>query len=309
MMRVTSNMLNSQLLLNLNRNGNRMTDLQTQLSSGRKINKPSDDPVGITYSMRYRAELASNEQYQDNVDGALSWLEFSDQMIGQVGSIIQRLKELTVQASNSTNPQSALNSIKTEVEQLKEQLIDIGNSKLNGKYIFNGQTYDKKPYDFPKDANNLSDTTLAGDLLTDSGDIKYIVGESIQLSINISGNDIFGSPDEKDDDHLFTMIDRLTSALRASDFPVISAQLDLLDSRLDKVMTARAEIGAKINRVELMDKRLEDLGLNLTDMQSKTEDADYEKLILQSKIQESIYNASLSAGAKIISNSLVDFLR
>lgn len=308
-MRVTSNMMNAQLLLNLNRNGNRMSDLQTQMSTGRKINKPSDDPVGITYSMRYRAELASNEQYQDNVDGALSWLEFSDQMIGQVGSIIQRLKELTVQASNSTNPQSALDSIKTEVEQLKEQLIDIGNSKLNGKYIFNGQTYDKKPYDFPKDANNLSDTTLAGDLLTDSGDIKYIVGDSIQLSINISGNNIFGNPDEKDGDHLFTMIDRLTTALGTSDFPAISSQLDLLDSRLDKVMTARAEIGAKVNRVELMGGRLEDLGINLTDMQSKTEDADYEKLILQSKIQESIYNASLSAGAKIISTSLVNFLR
>lgn len=309
MMRVTSNMMNAQLLLNLNRNGNRMSDLQTQMSTGRKINKPSDDPVGITYSMRYRAELASNEQYQDNVDGALSWMEFSDQMIGQVGSIIQRLKELTVQASNSTNPQSALDSIKTEVEQLKEQLIDIGNSKLNGKYIFNGQTYDIKPYDFPKDANNLSDTTLAGDLLTDSGDINYIVGDSIQLSINISGNDIFGNPDEKDGDHLFTMIDRLTTALGTSDFPAISSQLDLLDSRLDKVMTARAEIGAKVNRVELMGGRLEDLGINLTDMQSKTEDADYEKLIIQSKIQESIYNASLSAGAKIISTSLVDFLR
>lgn len=309
MMRVTSNMMNAQFLLNLNRSGNRMSDLQTQMSTGRKINKPSDDPVGITYSMRYRAELASNEQYQDNVDGALSWLEFSDQMIGQVGSIIQRLKELTVQASNSTNPQSALDSIKTEVEQLKEQLIDIGNSKLNGKYIFNGQTYDIKPYDFPKDANNLSDTTLAGDLLTDSGDIKYIVGDSIQLSINISGNAIFGNPDEKDGDHLFTMIDRLTTALETSDFPAISSQLDLLDSRLDKVMTARSEIGAKVNRVELMAGRLENLGINLTDMQSKTEDADYVKLILQSKIQESIYNASLSAGAKIISTSLVDFLR
>ncbi len=309
MIRVTSNMLNSQLLLNLNRNGNRMSDLQTQMSTGRKLNKPSDDPVGITYSMRYRAELSSNDQYQRNVDGALSWLEFSDQMVGQVGSILQRMKELTVQASNTTNPQSALDSIKTEVEQLKEQLIDIGNSKLNGKYIFNGQTYDVKPYDFPKDANNLSDTSGAGDLLTDQGEINYIVSDNIQLSINISGNDIFGSPEEKDDDHLFTMVDRLITALGAGDFPGISAELDQLDTRLDKVMTARSEIGAKVNRVELMSNRLEDLGINLTDLQSKTEDADYEKLIIQSKIQESIYNASLSVGSKIISNSLVDFLR
>lgn len=309
MIRVTTNMLNSQLLLNLNRNGVRMNDLQNQMSTGRKINKPSDDPVGITYSMRYRGELSSNEQYQANVDSALSWLDFNDTALGQVGSIIQRVKELTVQASNSTNPQSALTSIQTEIEQLKEQLIDIGNSKLNGKYIFNGQTYDQKPYDFVKDANNLSDTSDVGDLLTDAGNITFIVGESVQLSINVTGNSIFGSPEEKDDDHLFTMMDRLISALSTSDFVGIAGELDKLDTRLDKVMTARAEIGAKTNRVELMGGRLEDLGINLTDLQSKTEDADYEKLIIQSKIQESIYNASLSAGAKIISNSLVDFLR
>lgn len=308
-MRVTNNMMNSQLLLNLNRNGVRMNDLQTQMYTGRKLNKPSDDPVGITYSMRYRAELSSNEQHQANVDSALSWLDFNDTVVGQVGEIVQHLKELTVQASNTTNPQSALSSIKTEVEQLKEQLIDLANSKMNGKYIFNGENYDKKPYDFAKDANNVSDTSNAGDLLTDSGHINFIVGESIQLSINTSGNHIFGSPSEKDDDHLFTMIDRLTTALGNSDFPAISAELDKFDTRLDKVMTVRSEIGAKTNRVELMNTRLEDLGINITDMQAKTEDADYEKAIIQSKIAESIYNASLASGSKIISTSLVDFLR
>ncbi|WMT40666.1 flagellar hook-associated protein FlgL [Paenibacillus sp. D2_2] len=308
-MRVTNNMMSSQLLLNLNRNGVRMNDLQTQLSTGRKLNKPSDDPVGITYSMRYRAELSSNSQHQANVDSALSWLDFNDTVVGQVGGIIQHLKELTVQASNSTNPQSALDSIKTEVEQLKEQLIDLANSKMNGKYIFNGENYDKKPYDFAKDANNLSDTINVGDLLTDSGQINFIVGDSIQLAINTSGNEIFGSPSEKDDDHLFTMIDRLTTALGNGDFPAISGELDKFDTRLDKVMTVRAEIGAKTNRVELMNTRLQDLEINLTDMQAKTEDADYEKVVIQSKIAESIYNASLASGSKIISTSLVDFLR
>lgn len=309
MLRVTSNMMNSQLLLNLNRNGRATNETQLQLSTGRKLNRPSDDPVGMTYSLRYRTELSANTQYQSNVDSALSWLDYNDTALDQVGSILQRLKELTVKASNTTNPDSALSSIKTEVEQLKEQLIDIGNSKLNGKYIFNGQQYDTKPYDFEKDENNLSKTDGVGDLLTDSGSINFIVGENVQLPINVTGNTIFGNPSEQNDDHIFTMMDRLIGALGSSDFPTISSQLDKIDTRMEKVLTARAEIGAKTNRVELMAGRLEDMGINLTDLQSKAEDADYEKLIIQSKIQESIYNASLSAGAKIISTSLVDFLR
>lgn len=309
MIRVTSNMLNNQMLLNLNRNGVNMNKLQTQLTTGRKLNKPSDDPVGITYSMRYRAELSSNEQYQKNVDSAQSWLEATDTAVDQVGSILHRVKELTVQASSSTNPQSALDSINTEIKQLKEQLLDIGNSKINGKYIFNGQTYDKKPFDFPKGADNISDTTGAGDLTTDTGEINYIIGDNIQLSVNITGSDLFGSPADQNGDHIFTMLDRLSGALEQSEFGVISDQLDLINTRMDKVLTARSQVGAKTNRVELMQGRLTDLEVNLNDMQGNVEDADYEKVILNAKIQESIYNASLSTGAKIISNSLADFLR
>ncbi|OMF07029.1 flagellar biosynthesis protein FlgL [Paenibacillus amylolyticus] len=306
-MRITNNMLSSQLLLNLNRNAQQMNNTQTQLATGRKINKPSDDPVGITYSLRYRAELSSNDQYQKNVDSAISWLEFNDTVMNQAGNAVQRLRELTVQASTGTNPQSALDSINEEVKQLKEQLIDISNSKLNGKYIFNGETYDIKPYDFPSNADGTLDTTNATSVVTDKGKINFIVGESVQLPINVSGNEVFGT--ETEADNLFNIVNNIMKALTEGNQKELSNQLDNIDSRTDKMLAIRSEIGAKTNRVDLMMGRLDDLGINLTDLQSKVEDADYAELAMQSKIQENIYNASLSAGAKIISPSLVDFLR
>lgn len=305
MLRVTSNMMNSQLLLNLNRNARTMNDTQLQLASGRKINKPSDDPVGITYSLRYRAELSSNEQYQNNVDSAISWLDFNDTVLGQAGDVVQRLRELTVKASTGTNPQSALDSINEEVAQLKEQLVDIANSTLNGKYIFNGEKYTEKPYDFVIGADGTYDVTK--DITTDRGTINYIVGEGVRMPINMTGNDVFGKTGEPN--NLFSIIHNLSTALKDGDFGGVSAQLDLIDSRSDIILSARSEIGAKTNRVELMQDRLSDLNINLTDLQAKTEDADYEELIMKSKIQENIYNASLSVGAKIISTTLVDFIR
>ncbi|WP_405104793.1 flagellar hook-associated protein FlgL [Paenibacillus sp. FSL K6-1217] len=305
MIRVTSNMMSSQLLLNLNRNARTMNDTQLQLASGRKINKPSDDPVGITYSLRYRAELSSNEQYTKNVDSALSWLDYNDTVLGQAGDVIQRLRDLTVQASTGSNPQSALDSINEEVMQLKEQLVDIANSKLNGKYIFNGEQYTTKPYDFPKGADGTYDTSQ--EVITDAGQIQYIVGEGVQMPINLTGNAVFGATGESD--NIFSLINNLSSALKAGDLTGISSQLDKIDTRTETILSARSEIGAKTNRVELMQDRLSDLNINLTDLQAKTEDADYEGLIMQSKIQENIYNASLSVGAKIISTTLVDFIR
>lgn len=305
MIRVTSNMMSSQLLLNLNRNARTMNDTQLQLASGRKINKPSDDPVGITYSLRYRAELSSNEQYTKNVDSALSWLDYNDTVLGQAGDVIQRLRDLTVQASTGSNPQSALDSINEEVMQLKEQLVDIANSKLNGKYIFNGEQYTTKPYEFSKGSDGTYDTTLP--VTTDTGQIQYIVGEGVQMPINLSGNAVFGATGEAD--NIFSIINSLSTALKAGDITGVSSQLDKIDTRTETILSARSEIGAKTNRVELMQDRLSDLNINLTDLQAKTEDADYEELIMKSKIQENIYNASLSVGAKIISTTLVDFIR
>ncbi|MEK4734127.1 flagellar hook-associated protein FlgL [Paenibacillus sp. FSL L8-0641] len=306
-MRVTNNMLSSQLLLNLNRNSERMNNTQNQMATGRKLNKPSDDPVGITYSLRYRSELSSNEQYQRNVDSAVSWLDFNDTVMDQAGQIMQRVRELTVQASTGTNPQSALDSINKEIGQLKEQMIDVVNSQLNGKYIFNGQTYDKKPYDLPLNADNTHDTSGAASIATDTGNVNFIVGENVALPINVTGNEVVGI--STDADNLFTIFNQLSAALATGDIKASGDQLANIDSRVEKMLKVRSEMGAKSNRVELMQSRLSDLKVNLTDLQSKTEDADYAELLMNSKIQENIYNASLSAGAKIISASLVDFLR
>ncbi|WP_179281657.1 flagellar hook-associated protein FlgL [Paenibacillus sp. VTT E-133280] len=305
MLRVTSNMMNSQLLLNLNRNARTMNETQLQLSSGRKINKPSDDPVGITYSLRYRAELSSNEQYTKNVDSALSWLDYNDTVLGQAGDVVQKIRELTVKASTGTNPQSALDSINSEVMQLKEQLVDIANSTLNGKYIFNGEQYNTKPYDFAKGADGTYDVSKP--ITTDTGQIQFIVGEDVRMPISTTGNDVFGKTG--DADNLFAIINNLSVGLKAGDLKAVSGQLDIIDTRMETILSARSEIGAKTNRVELMQDRLSDLNINLTDLQAKTEDADYEGLIMNSKIQENIYNASLSVGAKIISTTLVDFIR
>lgn len=305
MLRVTSNMMSSQLMLNLNRNASRMNETQLQMSTGRKLNKPSDDPVGITYSLRYRGELSSNEQYQKNVDSAVSWLDFSDSTMNQAGEVLNRLKSLVVQASSETNDQSGLDSINQEVIQLKQQLVDIANSKLNGKYVFNGQQYDKMPYDFPTNPDGSVDTTTAPTITTDQGAVEYLVGANVKIGINVTGNDVFGSGN----DNVFAMMDRISQALKDGKHDDVSAELTSIESSANRLLSMRAEVGAKTNRIELMENRLGDLELNLTDLQSKTEDADYGELIVRSKIQENIYNASLSAGSKIIQPTLMDFLR
>lgn len=295
-LRVTSNMISTQVLRNLNRNLNKMAEQQNQLSTGRKINKPSDDPVGVTYSLRYRSELSANDQYSRNVDAALGWLDTTDSVMSQAEDVMNRLKELAVQASTGTNPQSALDSIASEFRELKKQLSDLGNTQINGKFIFNGQTYDIKPYD-------SNDPASAE---TDSGAVEYTVGQGVTFQINTSGNDFFG--EKNGTDNVFSIIDRMLTAMSTSSFSDIAKEVENIDSRLNKMVSVHAETGARTNRVELMQTRLENENLGLTELQSKTEDADIAELMIKSNVSSNIYQASLSAGAKIITPTLVDFI-
>jgi len=297
-LRVTQTMMSNQLIRNINNNMSRLSNWQTQLSTGRVINKPSDDPVGVTYALRYRSELTANTQYQSNVDSALSWLEFTDMLLGQVGDIVKRAKELTLQGSTGTNPQVAMNAVANEIIQLKEQLVNIANSQLAGKYVFNGQMYDRPPYP------NLGN---AGTTETDDGAVYYEVGIGTDLTINVTGNQVFGRA--ADQDNLFQVLERIANALLNGDKEGAAAEMNHLDSRYEKVVSVRSEVGAKTNRVELMQNRLLDLELNVTKLQSKTEDADIAEVLMRYQTDENVYRASLAMGSRVILTTLLDFLR
>ncbi|CAM3526626.1 flagellar hook-associated protein FlgL [Marinicrinis lubricantis] len=297
--RVTQSMMNMQLVRSLSNNMRRMDEWNTQLTTGRKINKPSDDPVGITYSLRYRSDLAANEQYQTNVDNSLSYLEYSDKMLSQAGDVLQRLNELAVKASNGTNPQSALDAIKSEVDELKKQMLDIANSQLNGKYIFNGQKTDIKPY---------ADEATASSVVTDPYLVKLEISQGVEMATNITGNDVFGLT--TDNDNVFKIMDELSTALSdPADFDAINDSIGKIETRMNQFLGVRADLGARINRVELVQTRLEDINLNLKSLQSKTEDADVAEVYTNLTMAENVYQASLSVGAKLIQPTLVDFLR
>lgn len=297
-LRVTPGMMHGNLMRNINHNLSRMEQQQNMLSTGRKLIKPSDDPTGITYSLRYRSELSMNEQYDKNVTTSLSQLGHTDTVLGQLNDMVQRVQELTVQALNDTNPQSALDAIAIEVGQIYEQAISIGNDTLNGKYIFNGQMTDKQPY------NSMNAA------IQDTDSEKFIMRFSAGVTVptNVTGQEVFGN--SADTDNLFKVLKDIENALTApNNKAALSAAKEQLTTRFDKLINIRSEVGARTNRVELIDQRLQDLTLSLNELQGKTEDADMAETIMKFNMEQNVYQASLSTGAKIVQPSLIDYLR
>jgi flagellar hook-associated protein 3 FlgL len=293
-LRVTQGMMQAQLLRNITNSVRKMGFDQNQESTGMKISKPSDDPVGITYALRYRSELSLNDQYQRNIDAAKSNVDHVDTVLGNLTDIFQRVNELTNQGVTGTNPQSALDSISAEMKQLGTAALSIGNDQMNGKYTFNGELTDIQPY-------------VTGAESTDNANINYQLAAGVTVPVNVTGNQVFGAGG--DTDNLFTVINGLQAAFSAGDLTAARNLMPQLTSRVDKILQTRSEVGARSNRVDLMDNRLKDLNMNLSALSSKTEDADMAEVIMKLQTDQNVYQASLSTGAKIIQPSLIDYLK
>lgn len=286
------------MLNSLRNNLSRLDKVQTQFSTGKLINRPSDNPVGLSYSMRYRSELAATEQYQSNLNLATSWLEQTDTMFDQSVKVMHRLKELAVSGASSEKNQAGRDAIAVEIDELFQQLKDIANTQLNGKYIFNGQKTDQAPY--PDD--NAYQTAIF-----DKGDISFELSRGILVQVNMNAGSFFG--EATDGDNIFATLAQLSADLKAGEIDAVGQAITKIDSRLETMLNSWSELGAKANRVELIDNRLKDSDLNLKALISKTEDADLADVITRLKIEENVYQASLAAGARIIMPSLLDFIK
>lgn len=307
-MRVTQSMLTNNLLRNLNASYSKMGKLQEQIESGTVISRPSDDPVVAIKGMDYRVELDKNNQYQRNLSQANTWLDTSDEALGQVGEVLLRVKELVVQASNGTNTADDRSVIETELSELKKQLRDIGNSKVGDDFIFSG-TQTSTPLYLEGDEGQNEAITESGK----TGTIKLNTFDGVSLQVNANASDIFHEMDTfmasvsellKSNASSQEISDALGSSIGTNGVTTIPG----LDKVNSDVLTLRAQIGAKQNRVELMQNRLQIQNVNVTKQMSENEDTDYALAITQLSAAESIHQSSLSVGAKIIKQTLVDFM-
>ncbi|GEN57095.1 flagellar hook-associated protein 3 [Halolactibacillus alkaliphilus] len=305
-MRVTQSMLSNNMLRNLSKSYTSMNKYMDQLTTGKKINRPSDDPVIAMKGMRYRTEVGNVEQFQRNITEMHTWMETSDDTLDETTQILNRLRDLTVQAANGTYEQNQREAIAKEVDQLQLQLVEAANTKVNNKYIFNGT----QTTGVNKDGELLKPVTLDDDgnpvVNLAPGDYQAVeleVTSGTRLQANVNPTNVYSQ-------ELFDDIKALSDALKSdvpdSDFDRF---ITIVDKHIDNTVSERADLGARMNRVELIESRLEGQRISARDMMSKNEDADIAEVIMNLTSQEAIHRAALSAGSRVIQPTLLDFLR
>lgn len=303
MIRITNGMLINELKYNLNNNYTNMDKYQRQLATGRKINLPSDNPAGLVKSLRLRTNLVEGEQYLANINEGINFMETTDAALGNLNSIMQRIRELAVNAANGTNDDSARRAIADEIKELTDQITIVANTSYGSKYIFAGTNVTQQPCQEDSDPDTFKWTG-------NNEALQLEIGVGVKLTINLtdsSMNNFFVG--NGTDPGVIDFCRELVNDIEAGNLDAVNAALTTADKFIDNLLTARSTIGAKVNRLELQQSRLDSTQISYTSLLSQNEDADIAEVIMNLKMQESVYRASLAAGARIIQPSLVDFLR
>jgi flagellar hook-associated protein 3 FlgL len=164
----------------LGKNRTEMSDLQTQAASQKRINKPSDDPIGTTKLLSSRTSERADAQYLKNMDFAKGFLDFSDQSLEELSNTLMRAKELALsQANDPSASESTRKAVATEVRQLYNQSLQVANRRLGNRYIFGGYQTLEKPFDDE------------GNYRGDRGEMMIEVNKGDYLPMNVAGDVIF----------------------------------------------------------------------------------------------------------------------
>lgn len=271
---------------------------QRQVSTGKRVLTPSDDPVGVAIGLGLRRDQSAVDAWNRNIDDSLTWLNTTDSALGQALDIVQRAHELAVQGGNGTLSAASRKLIADEVAGLRGQFVEVGNSSLGGRYLFGGTQTNREPFD---------PTALAATGPVNTQLMNREVAPGSVMSVNITADRLQKPPGATAD--IFTTLTNLSTALQTNDSTGIGTALAELAAHQDNISALRGEGAAKTNRLELTQSRFQAQKIATGDQLSRLEDVDMAQAITDLSMRESVYKAALATGARVIQPSLVDFLR
>ena len=288
--RVTHRSVAEAALANLQRNLRRVADLQDQVSSLKRIRTPSDDPVGAVSALKFRSQVGRREQIDRNLSDASAWLNTIDASLRGVLEHLNRARDLGIQGRNASLGSSERAALAAEVDQLRQGVLNLANTKYLDRPVFAGNARVATAYD------------VTGAYLGDDGVVERSIAPGQRLAVNATGDAVFGAAGST----VFDALTALSDSLRNDPTKIDAAVADL-DSATERVLGQLGDVGARGRRVDDMKSRNALTTDDLKSSLSEVEDVDITKALID--LQQTAYQAALAATARAIQPSLVDFLR
>jgi len=275
---------------NLSIASDEMNNANRIVSSGKRISDLSDDPVGLTQSLKIKSALSGLDQMGRNISLGKSWLASSESALSQVQELISDAKALSVQMASGTTGAAQRASASLTVQNILDEIVSLANTEVGGRYIFSGSKTDTAPF-------SSDGTTYYGN----DEPFAVKIGRDATVQVGRDGEEVFGT--------IFTTLSDLIDDLNGNNVAGIQASLTSLTAHLNEVSSKISDIGSKAGRIEIKENIMQDLKIVNTDRLSAIEDADIAEAIIDLKEKELAYQAALASSSKVMQLSLVDYLK
>lgn len=298
-LRISDNFQNQTRIRWISDNRSRAAELERNIATGRQLHQASDDPTAAARVMRHDLRLQRLGQYQRNVNNARQWVAVADQAVQALSRNLSRAKTLAVQAGNSVLDVEQRAAISADVRTLREEMLVIGNSEASGRPLFAGTADVTEVYD------------AAGNYLGDNGVIEHNIDAAEVIAIGEPGTNVFGvsNPGDPFNGSVFEMLDELATAIDANDTAAIRAGIEAVDVAINRVGAANGRIGARALQLDAAELRQGTEQETVLAHRTELRDTNVVEAIVELQSAQASYEASLSATARTLSRSLLDFLR
>ncbi|MCS5696631.1 flagellar hook-associated protein FlgL [Desulfofundulus thermocisternus] len=419
-MRITHSMIAGRLVSAIQLNLEGLVKSQERMSTGKKVNRPSDDPSGTSQIMAVMADLSATRQYLRNIQDGLSWLNQGDATMGDATGLLHQARTLAVQGANGTLTRDDMALLAQQVDGIIDSMVNVGNASLGGKYIYAGINNNYPPFERAKssdasgylqividgnlykinksvydtsdtkkitmqttdnnnititltreanktyieekdkndptktirtityysfsgtmnlpDANNVdeqiplagsitieekpnisggTDKTIASiDLIIfkgDSGRVQREISAGSVVDVNSNGKEVFLNQPAANEDqtkpNIFEKLYLLRDALNTGDYESVEKSLGNMDNAMNWLMEHRVAMGSRTSHLESLQSQLQDQEVRLTGVLSGLQDSDIARAAIEFQQKQLSYQAALSAGARLLQTSLLDYLR
>jgi flagellar hook-associated protein 3 FlgL len=299
MERISTLMTQSLSIASVESDLERMTATQQQLSSGKQINQPSDDPFGAAQALDLTSTLSGIGDNISNVNDGTAWLQATDGALSSMNNSVQRARELLVEGANGTLSSSELGSTAQEIDQLIESVKSDANAKYANQYVFSGTATTTSPY-----GSGTAGDTFQGNTST----VTRLIGPGVQIPVNIDLSSLLGSGTAAGDGKLLDVLRTASADLRSGNQAAIGTDLKNLDANMDVLSGLQATTGALSDRFQLASTRLSSLQVSTSQMLSNTTDIDYAQATSTYSTQQLAYQAALKVANNIEQTALQSFL-
>jgi flagellar hook-associated protein 3 FlgL len=270
-----------------------------ELSTGRKVSLPSDDPAAEAAMIQENSASASVDQYKASSSSLEDVLNTANTTLDKVVTLLQKAVSLGVEGAGGTMNQSDLTSIADEVSDIKSQVLALANTSYAGKYLFSGTYTSGAPY--VVDSSDSTQIDYAGN----SGQNKVQIGTGLSVASNLPGSSIFSQSGS----NVFDALQSLVTALQSGNTTTISTAETSVSNSLEAVNTAQVFYGNTVNELTTNETYLSQEKVNITTYEDTLVSADTADAATQMTEAETALNATIAAAAKVNQVSLLNYLQ